>query len=103
MNRKTSKGRNRDPAERVSRVADPADIGCPILFHFGEEDENPSPGDRIKLDTEPTRLGKEHEFHAYPSAAHAFMNFSNAERYREAAAEAFWPRTLAFLERRLRG
>lgn len=86
-----------------SPFARSADIACPILFHFGEEDDNPSPADRVKLDAELTRLGKEHEFHTYPNAAHAFMNFSNAERYRETAAEASWPRTLAFLERRLRG
>ena len=78
------------------------DIGCPLQFHFGEEDDNPSPADRIKLDAELTRHGKAHEFHAYANAGHAFMNFTNPERYREAAAEASWPRTLAFLERHLR-
>ncbi|HEY8553886.1 MAG TPA: dienelactone hydrolase family protein [Burkholderiales bacterium] len=80
-----------------------ADIGCPLQFHFGEEDDNPSPADRIKLDAELTRRGKAHEFHTYANAGHAFMNFTNPERYREAAAEASWPRTLAFLERHLRG
>ncbi|SRR5581483_1606929 len=78
------------------------EIGCPVLFHFGAEDGNPSPADRIKLDTELTRHGKAHEFHTYPNAAHAFMNFTNPERYREAASEASWPRTLDFLQRQLR-
>lgn len=80
-----------------------AEIGCPLLFHFGEDDENPSPADRVKLDTELTRHGKAHEFYTYPNAGHAFMNFTTAERYREAAAEASWPRTLEFLARHLRG
>ena len=84
------------PFERI------AEIGCPILFHFGENDDNPSPTDRIKLDTELTRHGKVHEFYAYPNAGHAFMNFTNAERYREAASEASWPRTLAFLDLHVR-
>lgn len=79
-----------------------AEIGCPVLFHFGEDDGNPSPADRIKLDTELTRHGKVHEFYTYPNAGHAFMNFANPERYGEAAAEASWPRTLEFLERHLR-
>lgn len=79
-----------------------AEIGCPILFHFGDEDGNPSPADRVKLDAELTRHGKPHEFFTYPNAGHAFMNFTNPERYREAAAEASWPRTLEFLERCLR-
>lgn len=80
-----------------------AEIGCPLLFHFGEDDDNPSPADRVKLDTELTRHRKPHEFYSYPNAGHAFMNFSNPDRYREAATEASWPRTLAFLERHLRG
>ncbi len=80
-----------------------ADIGCPLLFHFGDDDSNPSPADRVKLDTELTRHGKPHEFYTYPNAGHAFMNFTNPERYREAAAEASWPRTLEFLGRHLRG
>jgi carboxymethylenebutenolidase len=78
------------------------EIGCPILFHFGDEDGNPSPADREKLDAELTRHGKPHEFFTYPNAGHAFMNFTNPERYREAAAETAWPRTLDFLQRCLR-
>jgi carboxymethylenebutenolidase len=82
--------------------AQTAEIDCPILFHFGEEDANPSPADRVKLDEELTRLGKTHEFFTYPKAGHAFMNFTNSERYREAASEASWPRTIDFLSRSLR-
>jgi carboxymethylenebutenolidase len=79
-----------------------AEIHCPILFHFGDDDTNPSPADRAKLDAELTRLGKVHEFFTYPGAGHAFMNFMNPERYREAASAASWPRTLEFLARQLR-
>lgn len=77
------------------------EIRCPILMHFGAEDTNPSPADRQALDAELTRHGKPHEFHEYANAGHAFMNFTNAERYREEATNASWPRTLAFLERYL--
>ncbi|MBI3897663.1 MAG: dienelactone hydrolase family protein [Gammaproteobacteria bacterium] len=77
-------------------------INCPILFHFGDEDDNPSPADRRMLDAELTRHGKAHEFYHYPNAGHAFMNFTNAERYRQAATEVAWPRTLAFLDRCLK-
>ena len=55
-----------------------AQIHCPIMGHFGEDDKNPSPADMRKLDTEMTRLGKPHEFHSYPNAAHAFANFGSA-------------------------
>lgn len=78
-------------------------IHCPLLAHFGADDTNPSPQDMQALDAELTRAGKAHEFHAYAGAGHAFMNFTNAERYREAASEASWPRTLEFLARHLRG
>jgi carboxymethylenebutenolidase len=77
------------------------DIACPILFHFGAEDTNPSPQDRERLAAELTRHGKAHEFHEYRNAGHAFMNFTNTERYRQAAAESSWPRTLAFLQAHL--
>lgn len=80
-----------------------AQIGCPVLAHFGAEDTNPSPQDMQALDAELTRHGKVHMFHVYPRAGHAFMNFTNAERYREAASEASWPRTLDFLAQYLRG
>ncbi len=63
------------------------DISCPIMFHFAEEDANPSPADMAKLDSELTRLGKAHEFFTYPNAMHAFMDYTT-ERYQDAATEA---------------
>lgn len=85
----------------VAPFARSAEIRCPLMFHFGAEDSNPSPEDMRKLDAELTRCNKPHEFHAYPNAGHAFMNFSNAERYREAAATGSWPRTLDFFARHM--
>jgi len=71
------------------------EIHCPIMGHFGEEDQNPSPADMRKLDAELTRRGKAHEFYAYPGTGHAFANLG-APNYRAHAAEASWPRTLDF-------
>jgi len=76
-------------------------IHCPLLFHFGAEDSNPSPDDMTSLDRELNRLDKQHQFYSYPGAGHAFMNFANPERYRKQAADSSWPRTLAFLSARL--
>lgn len=73
------------------------EIGCPILFHFGAEDANPSPADRRVLDAELKRYGKFHEFYNYPGAGHAFMNFSAPERFRAGPSELSWSRTLGFL------
>ena len=70
-------------------------IYCPMMFHFGQEDGNPSRDDQVKLDQELTRLGKQHEFFSYPGAGHAFMDHTG-ERYNKDAAETSWPRTLEF-------
>lgn len=78
-----------------------ADIHCPLLFHFGNEDSNPSSQDMLKLDEALTRHGKLHKFHAYKGAGHAFMNFTDADRYHEDAARISWTRTLRFFERYL--
>lgn len=80
-----------------------AEIRCPLQFHFGAEDTNPSPDDMRRLDAELARHGKPHEFYLYEGAGHAFLNFTNVERYREAAAQAAWPRMLEFFARHLAG
>ena len=77
-------------------------INCPMLFHFGELDENPSQEDMAKLDAELTRLGKLHQFHTYPGADHAFMDHTGL-RFNQEAADASWPRTLEFFAAHLKG
>jgi carboxymethylenebutenolidase len=77
-----------------------AEIDCPLMGFFGEEDANPSPADMRKLDAELTRCGKAHEFHSYPGANHAFMNRRGA-RYHARADQDSWPKALAFCEKHL--
>jgi carboxymethylenebutenolidase len=77
-----------------------AEISCPVLGHFGEEDQNPSPEDMRKLDAELSKYGKIYEFHSYARAGHAFMN-KEANSYRADADAASWPRTLDFFSRYL--
>jgi carboxymethylenebutenolidase len=77
------------------------DIACPVIGFFGAEDENPSSADVLKIDAELSKLGKTHEFHMYDGAGHAFLNFTNAERYRETQAKDAWDKMLAFLSRHL--
>ena len=84
-----------------SPFARTAEIGCPLLFHFGADDSNPSPEDMRALDEELTRCCKPHDFYSYPGAGHAFMNFTSAERFREGASQLSWSRTLEFLSRHL--
>ncbi len=77
-----------------------ADITCPVLGLFGEEDPNPSPADVARLDAELTRLGKIHEFHSYPGAGHAFMN-EGRPSYRPEAAQDAWQKCVAWFDRYL--
>jgi len=78
-------------------------INCPMLFHFGEVDANPSQQDMRTLDDELTRLGKQHDFRTYPGAGHAFLDHTQPARYQEAAAQAAWPATIQFLDSHLKG
>jgi len=77
-------------------------IAAPMIGFFGLEDNNPSPADVDAIDAELTRHGKVHEFHRYEGAGHAFLNFTNAERYRAAQAKDAWEKMLAFLGRHLK-
>ena len=76
------------------------EIGCALQGHFGDDDKNPSPDDRLKLDAELTKYAKVHEFYAYPKAGHAFMD-DTKESFRPDAAQVAWPRALGFLRRHL--
>ena len=76
-------------------------INCPILFHFGEIDQNPSQAHMATLDGELTRLGKPHQFFSYPGAGHDFSDDTDA-RYHQPSAEVAWPRTLEFLAAHLK-
>ena len=76
-------------------------INCPILFHFGEVDPNPSPADMAKLDAELNRLEKAHQFFSYPGAGHDFSDYTD-QRYHQPSAEVAWPRTLEFLAANLK-
>ena len=88
-------------ATRGSGTTSPYDLAsnieCPMLFHFGETDQNPSQDDMRKLDDQLTKLGKPHQFYTYPNADHAFMDFAQPLRYNKQAADASWPRTVEFL------
>jgi len=86
---------NKSPFELASN------INCPIMFHFGAIDQNPSQEDMAKLDAELKRMNKSHQFFTYPGADHAFMDHTG-QRYNKAAADASWPRTLEFFATHLK-
>jgi len=79
-----------------------SDLRCPLLGLFGEEDQYPTPDEVAVLSTELTQLGKEHEFHIYPGAGHAFFA-TDRSSYRPEAAVDGWRRILDFYGRHLAG
>lgn len=77
-------------------------ISCPLMFHFGEIDNNPSLEDMANFDELLTRLGKPHQFYTYPGADHRFLDHTYTAYQRE-AAELSWSRTLEFFASNLKG
>ena len=77
-----------------------AEICCPIMGHFGEDDKNPSLEDMRKLDAELTKYSKVHEFYSYADTGHAFMD-RYSDKYRPHSADVSWSRTLDFFARHL--
>ena len=54
-----------------------------------------------KISAHLDRYKKAHEFHRYDGAGHAFLNFTNDERYREGPARDAWDKLIPFLQRHL--
>jgi len=72
----------------------------PILGLFGVEDTRPSPEEVAQIDTELTRLAKEHEFHSFENAGHGFFAVDRT-MYRVEAAVEGWRLILDFYGRHL--
>jgi carboxymethylenebutenolidase len=79
-----------------------ANIKCPVLGIFGNDDTNPSPA-HVKALAEALDAAKvPREFHAYDGAGHAFQAFIELSRYRPEQSEDAWVKLFAFLDRTLK-
>ena len=76
-------------------------IHCPIAGFFGAEDANPSRADVDRIAAQLDKYRKPREFHRYPEAGHAFLNFTNPATYREGPARDAWDKLIPFLQRNL--
>jgi carboxymethylenebutenolidase len=79
-----------------------ANISCPVLGFFGNDDQNPSPEDVDDYEAALKQAGIEYTFHRYDGAGHAFQNFNGPERYRKQASDDAWEKILGFLQDRLK-
>jgi len=79
-----------------------ANIACPVIGFFGNDDQNPSPEDVDAYDAALAAAGVPHTFHRYDGAGHAFQMFNNPDCYREAQSEDAWDKLLTFLDETLK-
>ena len=90
-----------DQPEAFSAIRESGTLAIPVIGFFGEDDQNPTPEQARMLDEKLTVLGKEHTFHYYEGAGHAFFG-DDSPSYRPHAAADAWEKTLAFFDRHLR-
>jgi carboxymethylenebutenolidase len=76
------------------------DVRCPILGLFGNDDQFPTPAQVDEIDATLTAARKDHEFHRYDGAGHAFFSVDRPA-YRVEAALDGWQRIWTFLAARL--
>ena len=89
------------PARPKATIDMVADLSCPLLALFGDEDENPSPAHAARLKEELDKHGKTYEFKTYSNAGHAFFA-DYRPSYRAAPAQDMWHRVLLFYEKHLK-
>ena len=77
-----------------------ADLSCPLLGLFGEDDQSPTP-EQVAIHEEALKEhGKEYEFHMYPDAGHGFFYHDRA-MYRVEQAMDGWQKIFDFYGRHL--
>lgn len=89
------------PKQPVAPLDYTADLSCPILGIFGEDDKNPTPEHVARLEEELKKHGKSYEFHMYPNAGHGFF-YHDRPAYRQEQAVSGWGKVFDFLGRTLR-
>ncbi len=88
-------------ARPVAAIDMVANLSCPLLAFFGEEDANPSPAHAARLLEELDRHHKTYEYQIYSEAGHAFFA-DYRPTYRAGPAQDMWHRLLQFYEKHLK-
>lgn len=89
------------PKQPVSPADYVADLNCPLLGLFGEEDHSPTPAQVAQLEEMLKRHGKAYEFTMYPNAGHGFFYY-NRPNYRQEQTVDGWERIWTFLAKHLK-
>lgn len=90
------------PKQPVAPADYSADLSCPVLGIFGNEDKSPTPEQVNQLEQVLKQYGKEYEFHRYDGAGHGFF-YHNRPNYRQEQAVDGWSKVFSFLDKHLKG
>jgi carboxymethylenebutenolidase len=85
----------------VAPITLTADIKCPILGIFGNDDRAPSPEQVGRTEEELKKHGKTYEFYRYDGAGHGFFAH-NRPGYRPEQAVDGWQKVFAFYDKYLK-
>lgn len=77
-----------------------ADLNCPIIGIFGNDDQNPPPDQVNQHEEELKKHGKEYEFYRYDGAGHGIFYYQTP-LYRQEAAMDGWSKIFTFFEKHL--
>lgn len=77
------------PARPVQPLDHTAELQCPLLGIFGNDDFSPTPDDVNTLEAELKKCGKDYEFHRYDGAGHGFWYYHTPMYRQEQAMDSF--------------
>jgi carboxymethylenebutenolidase len=88
------------PKQPVAPIEYTADLACPLLGLFGEEDQSPTPAQVAQHEAALKQHGKAYDFHMYRGAGHGFFYYDRPA-YRQEPAVDGWRKVFAFAARHL--
>jgi len=88
------------PSQPVAPIELTAQLGCPMIGIFGNDDQHPSPAEVDQHEAALKAAGKDYQFYRYDGAGHAIWNYAR-DSYRPEASMDSWDKVLAFFEAQL--
>ncbi|MFN0073428.1 MAG: dienelactone hydrolase family protein [Chloroflexota bacterium] len=88
------------PQQPVAPIDYTAQLNCPVLGIFGNEDQSPTPEQVNTLEEALKTHGKQYEFHRYDGAGHGFFYYDRPN-YRQQQAMDGWSKVFEFFGRTL--
>jgi carboxymethylenebutenolidase len=89
------------PKQPVAPIGLTAEVSCPLLGLFGNDDRFPTPEQVDQHEAALKQHGKTYEFHRYDGAGHGFFYHDRPQAYRAEQAVDGWQKLFGFLERHL--